>query len=168
MFEDPEIHELLRQTQGFEELERRAMRALEVYRREALEAAQADAELSEKERAIAEARKRLKKRLRALLSPDSPAMRYEEKRERLLEEHGREVLEIRETAHRAWEEMLGREMELLTFDGFSPQVARQAAVNNLGVRKAELEAELERELNRLRDELRRKMQRIAEELSDFD
>jgi len=45
--------------------------------------------------------------------------------------------------------MLGREVQLLVFDGFSPRLAEVAGTNNLAVRRKELEEEVITELARL-------------------
>ncbi len=85
---------------------------------------------------------------------------------RLLSEHADAVLDVR-TRHRgAWLEMLGREVQLLVMDGFSPRLAQVAAKNNLGLRKRELDEELIVELCRLKDDLRKKVGRVIEDWED--
>jgi len=157
MTEDPEIHSLLQRLQeGPEEVQRKAWDALQKYRAEALEAAR----LPEPERRIALARQNLKDRLVALLS-------YAGERVRFLKDHADSVIEVRDRHKRAWREMVDQELRHLLFDGFSPRVAEQAGKNNLGVRKAELDAELEQELERLQEVLRRRLEQLAEDADDF-
>lgn len=62
--------------------------------------------------------------------------------------------------------MIGHEVHILVFDGFSPRLAEQAAKNNLGVRKQNLDAELSAEVLRLSDELRKRLSRLVEDLED--
>ena len=88
------------------------------------------------------------------------------KRVLFLKEHADEVLSLRKTAKWAWEQMLTHEVQIMAFDGMSPRLAEQAATNNLGVRKAELDAELEAALQYHSDRLAKRMQRLMEELED--
>ena len=88
------------------------------------------------------------------------------KRIQFLKEHSDEVLALRETAQRAWETMLGQEMRVMLFDDMSPKLAEIAAKNNLGVRKAELDAELEAALQYHSDRLARRVKLLMEELED--
>lgn len=87
-------------------------------------------------------------------------------RVRLLAEHADAVLEIRDRHRRAWEEMVGREVRILAFDGMPPRAAEQAARNNLGVRKRELDAELAAEIARLQEQLSRRLRRLIEDAED--
>ena len=88
------------------------------------------------------------------------------KRIQFLKEHADEVLALKQLAKDAWDGMLAREMRVMLFDGMSPRLAEQAAKNNLGVRKAELDAELEEALQRESDRLTRRVQRLLEDLED--
>ncbi|HKI38285.1 MAG TPA: hypothetical protein VKA46_40930 [Gemmataceae bacterium] len=92
--------------------------------------------------------------------------RIARERIRILREHANAVLEVRERAKRAFEELLAREVELLVFDGFSPRLAEQAARNNLALRTKAIEAELHDMLALYQDALRRRMQRLAEDVED--
>jgi hypothetical protein len=87
-------------------------------------------------------------------------------RVRLLAQHADAVLEIRDRHRRAWEEMVGREVRLMVFDGIPPRAAEQAARNNLGVRSRELDDELSAELTRLQEQLSRRLRRLAEDAGD--
>jgi hypothetical protein len=99
-------------------------------------------------------------------SPIGPEVAYVVKRTELLREHADAVLELRDRARRAWEEMLGRGVGIMALDGLAPRMAEQAARNNLAVRKGALDAELEEGLARLRGELSRRLARLLEDLED--
>src|SRR6267143_1294683 len=75
------------------------------------------------------------------------------KRIDLLRVHADAVLDVRNRHRGAWLEMLGRAVQLLVMDGFSPPLAQVAARNNLGLRKRELDDELVEELCRLKNVL---------------
>src|ERR1700722_292179 len=168
---DPKITDLLRQANEREEAVRQhAYVELQSYRREALGLARADLELPEKERRIAEARERLKDRLRGLLSGGprllSDSIHFVIERARLVKEHGDAVADVRTRERKVWLEMLGREVQLLVMDGFSPPLAQVAANNNLALRRKELDEEVLSELARLQAELNRKLERLAEDEED--
>src|SRR5262245_8684535 len=91
---------------------------------------------------------------------------FHRRRVQLLKGHAEAVLEVRARARQAWLEMLGREVELLVMDGFSPALAQVAGKNNLALRRQELDDELDAELDRLREELRGRLLRLAEDLED--
>jgi hypothetical protein len=91
---------------------------------------------------------------------------FSSRRVGLLKAHADEVLDIRTRARGVWLEMLGREVQLLVMDGFSPALAQIAAKNNLALRRQELDSEVEENLVRLRDELTRKLQRVVEDWED--
>ena len=95
--------------------------------------------------------------------PLGPSVELVVKRTLLLKEHVSAVLEIRERARRASEDMLGREMRFLVFDGFSRRRAEQAATNQLGLRRLELHLELEAALTRMEEDPRLKLLRLQEE-----
>ena len=56
----------------------------------------------------------------------------------------------------------------MVFDGLSPRLAEQAAVNNLGVRLRDLDLELEASLTRMQEDFSRKLRRLQEEAEDMD
>ncbi len=91
---------------------------------------------------------------------------FSNRRVELLRQHADDVLEIRTRARQVWLEMLGREVQLLVMDGFSPALAQIASKNNLALRRLELDAELDEALNRMRDELTRRLQRVVEDWED--
>jgi hypothetical protein len=88
------------------------------------------------------------------------------KRIQYLREHADEVLSLRQTAAWAWQRVLAHEVGIMMFDDFSPRIAEQAAITNLGVRKEELAVELEAALQYHSDRLAKRMQRLMEELED--
>jgi hypothetical protein len=87
-------------------------------------------------------------------------------RERLLRNHEMAVVEVRERAHRAWQEMLSREVTMVLLSGIAERVADLAAKNNLAVRKRELDDELHTELARLQEELTRRVRHLIEGKDD--
>ena len=175
---DPEIHELLQQAQGQSpDVRRLAWEQLQRYRQEALSAARAALERPAKEALIAEARARLKERLRELLATLAPldlpgpstvsgSVEYVLRRVQLQEEHAAAVLDLRTRERQVWQEMLEREVQQGVLDGLLPRQARQAAENNLALRRKDLDKEVQAELERLDGILQRKLTVLVEELED--
>ena len=96
-----------------------------------------------------------------------PSVELVMKRALILKQHVDDVLEIRERHARCRTEMIGHEVRVMVFDGFSPRLAEQAAMNNLGVRLRDLDLELEAALTRMQEELRQRMLRLQEEAEDL-
>src|SRR4051794_817605 len=95
-----------------------------------------------------------------------PSVDYVVERTLLLKEHADSVEELQTRARLAWQEILGREVQLLKVAGLSPRLAEQTGARDLALRKAELDTELSAALARERETLCKKLARLWEAYQD--
>ncbi len=77
-----------------------------------------------------------------------------------------EVRQIRKRAVQAFGELVLREIEYLVLCGWNTEDTYLPAVNNLAVRKREIQGELVNAVERLQEELKRRLLRLVEERED--